>query len=188
MTLDPRYRAAVVLQDLDRGQGDLLGLADELGSLNAEVNAGDLRRAEAVLATQANVLDALFCDLTSRALAVKDLARMETFLRLGLKAQSQSRATISALAHLKAPRQVAYVQQANIGQAVQVNNAPRSAEAPEVRPNELLEQKHASDWLDAGTAGATVRGDTSLEAVAAVDRATNAGREGQSGPERLQRR
>ena len=56
-------------------------------------------------------------------------------MRLALKAQSQCRATIEALTNIKNPRPVAYVRQANIGQAVQVNNggAPAWSESATIR-------------------------------------------------------
>lgn len=45
---------------------------------------------------------------------------MDKFFRLALKAQNQIRATLQTLAELKAPKQVAFVKQANIGNQVQV--------------------------------------------------------------------
>ncbi len=43
-------------------------------------------------------------------------------MRLALKAQNQTRTTLQTLAELKAPKQIAFVRQANIGNQVQVNN------------------------------------------------------------------
>jgi len=70
---------------------------------------------------------------------------MEDKIRLALKVQAQLRATIQALADLKNPRPIAFVQQANIAHGPQqVNNAARPAGPSGAResanqPNELLE-------------------------------------------------
>jgi hypothetical protein len=74
------------------------------------------------------------------------------------------------LAELKHPRPVAYVQQANIGNAVQVNN--QSAAAAENPPNKLLE-KQRNEWMDRPTASAAVAVDQELETVGAVNGAAN---------------
>lgn len=65
-------------------------------------NSGNPTRAEDVLLVQTSLLDRLFAQLTGTA-----------------HAQNRPKRT---LAELKAPRQVAFVQQANIGNQVQVDN------------------------------------------------------------------
>ena len=84
---------------------------------------------------------------------------------LALRVQAQLWSIIETLADLKNPRPVAYVQQANIGNAVQVNNGIRSTEKT---PNELLEQQ-CNEWMDARAARETSCLDPQLEAVAAVN-------------------
>jgi hypothetical protein len=88
------------------------------------VQAGDLRDVEEMLICHTASLDAIFTELSRRALtnisANVDVA--ETYMRLALKAQAQCRATHQTIAEMKNPRPV-YVQQLN--QAVgpqQVNN------------------------------------------------------------------
>ncbi|MBK5537368.1 hypothetical protein JFV28_09150 [Pseudomonas sp. TH05] len=80
-------------------------------------------------------------------------------MRLALKAQSQSRATLQTLAELKAPKQIAFVKQANIGNQVQVNNGTqacltRTRKTKKVQ-NELLEVEHGErlDTRATSTAG-----------------------------------
>jgi hypothetical protein len=107
--------------------GDINGYIAELRHQAQEANAGDLSRSEAMLMSQATTLNALFHSLTGWALNhVKEggnPAYFETNVRLAFKAQSQSRATIETLAEIQNPRQVAFVQQANIaGGNQQVNN------------------------------------------------------------------
>lgn len=73
----------------------------------------------------------------------------ETYMHLGLKAQSQCRATLETLAKIKNPAPVTFVRQANVAHGPQqVNNAPQPAtgEASRAResetpPNELLAQQ-----------------------------------------------
>ncbi len=73
------------------------------------------------------------------------LEATETDLRLALKAQAQSRATVEALAEMKNPRAVAFVRQANIARQQQVNNGAPVAhghvgEGPQPA-NELLKTR-----------------------------------------------
>lgn len=94
---------------------------------------------------------------------------VDRFMRLGLKAQSECRTTLEALAKVKNSRAVAFVRQANIANDnQQVINEARAGEV-ENQPNELLEGTHVTR-LDAGAARKAVRGDSSLATVEAIDR------------------
>ena len=164
--------------------GDLhfMSLVDELQIYAQAAKKGDLGRTEGMLMVQAHTLDALFNELTRRAIANFDeyLNSGELYLRLALKAQSQGRSTIETLAEMKNPSQVAFVKQANIANGPQqVNNGARGeasrAENFENQPSKLLEQTDG-ERLDGGTPGATTGANTSLEAVGAVNGAENDGR------------
>lgn len=182
--LRPSIGAAIATQAV---YGKLIGdeylemgaLSDELVEQCSKVHNGDLKRMESMLVAQAHTLDALFNRLTHRAMAQQYLKQYECYMRLALKAQAQARATVGALAEIKNPRPVAFVQQANLGTNVQVNNGvsrPVRARAREgIAPSGLLE---ASDGerLDTGTASATGRGDPTLEAVDTQHRAEDRGR------------
>jgi hypothetical protein len=108
--------------------GDINGYIAELRHQAQAVSAGDLSRCEAMLMSQATTtLNALFHSLTGWALNhVKEggnAAYFEMCMRLGMKAQSQSGATIETLGEIKNPRQVAFVKQANTaGGNQQINN------------------------------------------------------------------
>ncbi|QZB00912.1 hypothetical protein K3369_02520 [Pseudomonas mandelii] len=97
-------------------------------------------------------------------------------MRMAFKAQNQCRATLQTLAELKAPKQIAFVKQANIGQNVQVNNDDNGAIKPtrtrksKKAQNELLETDHVQ-WMDTRATGATVGDDSELEAVGEQHRA-----------------
>src|SRR5262249_29876571 len=107
----------------------------ELGSLVAELqkqarlaNSGDLSRSEAILALQAQALAPIFNDLVRRAKAAEYLSQFEAYMRCGLKAQSQCRATLETLAAIKNPAPATFVRQANIAHGPQqVNNAPSTS-------------------------------------------------------------
>ena len=140
-------------------QARITEMVAELRQQSAAIHANDLSRPESMLIAQAHTLDGLFAKLASKALTVGDLDGMERYMRLALKAQSQSRATLQTLGELKAPKQVAFVQQANIGNHVQVNNEGSSsrsrASKHKITPNELLEVGHGErlDTRAAGSAG-----------------------------------
>jgi hypothetical protein len=138
---------------------------------------------EDMLLAQAHTLDGLFAALATRAAMGTTVAVIEIYLRLALKAQSQSRATLQTLGELKAPKQVAFVGQANIGHQVQVNNGTSgpstTPEANTPRPragenktaqNKLMEADH-EQRLDTRTTGTASGDDSTLETVAAQHRA-----------------
>lgn len=179
MIVDTRYRAADTLCALNGDSVDLRHVADELGAIAADVNSGDFRRPEAMLAIQANVLDGLFQSLATRATMSKDLNLADGFLRVALRAQRQCLATIGAIHAMRNPQRVTFVGQTNVAHGPQqVSIGLPVAAPPEIRPIEQLERQRGSEWLDTRAAGAASDGDPSVEAVGAVDRATNTSRQG----------
>jgi hypothetical protein len=107
----------------------------------------------------------------------------DRYLRLALKAQSQSRATVETLATVKNPP-VVFARQANInnGGQQQVNNeappkseqyAQERAHAGETasRPNELLEDRtHGSQTMDPRATTDAGRTNQGLEPLGAINR------------------
>lgn len=199
----PSINAASVIEAY---QGNILGkdfdlaeMVDCLRETTKEVNGGDLTRLEAMLVSQATALQTMFTSLARRAANQQQLKQFETFMALALKAQAQSRATVSALVDLKYPRQATFVKQANIAHGPQqVNNgaakpfttstrAPAHAREKTSAQTELLEQQHGErmDTGKTGTAGGT---DPHMETVEAVNRPTNTRREGQGRKQRGQGR
>ncbi len=90
-----------------------------------KVQSGDLSDAEAMLTAQAATLNCIFNEMARRAALNmgEHLNAADIYMRLALKAQSQCRTTIEALAEIKNPRPVAFVKQANISNGhQQVNN------------------------------------------------------------------
>lgn len=167
--------AAVVMGCTTFEDMDINDVVAELRRQTAAINQGDLTRAENMLLTQANSLEALFAKLASKALVQDRTDNMDRLLRLALKAQNQSRATLQTLAELKMPKQVAFVRQANIGNQVQVNNGtpaqPARTRKTKKEQNELLEVEHG-ERLDTRTQGAAGREDPRVAAMGEEHRST----------------
>ena len=189
MALLPSLNGACVIETY---QGNILGkeiginlIIDGLRETFKEVKSDDLHTMEAMLISQATALQTIFTSLARRAANQEQMRHYEAFLGLALKAQAQSRATISALVDLKYPRQATFVKQANIAHGPQqVNNGAIPAEsithAEENKPeqNKLLEVNHGQpgNRLDTRAAQAAGRADTAVEAVGKVNRANKSRR------------
>jgi len=110
---------------------------------------------------------------------VEHLGATDSYMRIALKAQSPSRATVETLAAIKNPP-VVFARQANInnGGQQQVNNgtapplatAHAHAEKSQFVPTELLEATDVQR-LDTRTANATGGDDQGLAPLGAVNRA-----------------
>jgi hypothetical protein len=170
--LKPSVLAAKSIKDYykDADQMNINALIEELLVQTKDVNNGDLHRPEAMLIAQAHTLDSLFHEMIKRfrLTSDKNFLVSEKYMRLALKAQSQCRTTLEALAEIKNPKP--YIQN-NKAQYQQVNNGitePRAHEKKLKTPNELLEDKtHEQEWLDTGTPETTSRNDKKLETLEA---------------------
>jgi len=164
-------------------QGNIMGKDVDIGELMTEmqtkfkeVNDGDLSTLEAMLVGQATALQTMFTSLTMKAANQEYLKNYQSFMVLALKAQAQSRATISALVDLKYPKQAAtFVKQANISNGhQQVNNGanPERSQAQahasagdfQTAPNKLLEANHGQR-LDIGAQAKTGRANQRVATV-----------------------
>lgn len=193
----PTVQAAATMQRIEPSL-EVNTLADELAAQVARVNAGDMKRPEAMLYTQAATLNELFNSLARRAqsnIGAGNLPAGETFLRLALKAQSQSRATLETLSVIKNPP-VVFAKQANFANGPQqVNNglpgatAPAHGEKQDSSPNKLLEDsRHEQQWLDTGAAGTTAQGDQVMAPMGQIQRAANTRGQGAQRSQRVERR
>ena len=192
-SLTPAVQGAITVKHF--GSNPLTGaslntLVTELSEHCNRSNSGDLAQSEAMLTAQSHSLDAIFNKLARMAsthlVNGGNVEIADTLLRLGMRAQSQCRATIEALAEIKNPSHVAFVKQANISSGPQqVNNgATARTENNRIPQNKLLEQVNG-ERLDFGTQGQTVGDYTRLEAVGAVHRASNDRRQSRSSQKRL---
>jgi hypothetical protein len=189
MALLPSVNGAAVIEAYQGNvmgkDTDMAGLIERLRDTFTEVKGGDLHNLEAMLLSQATALQTIFTSLARRASTQDRLPQYQTFLGLALKAQAQSRATISALVELKHPRQALFVKQANIAQGPQqVNNgnAPNGSTAQnasasasacahgkeiELEQNKLLEADHGQPRQRMDTR-ATQKAERSYQAVETV--------------------
>ena len=176
--------ASTALRFVQNDHGDL-SLTDMVKALHTQgeaINRGDLSAAERMLNSQAVALNAIFGELARRAALNMSahIGATETYMRLALKAQSQSRATVETLAAIKNPP-VVFARQANInnGGQQQVNNGaarnstPASAH-PGVSafgPNELLEDRaYGCPQLDIRATATAGRTNQNLESVGTFNR------------------
>ncbi|ANP44467.1 hypothetical protein [Candidatus Viadribacter manganicus] len=154
---------------------DVPGTLAELRRVATNTTAGDLSHAEAMLMNQAQALQSLFTRLIERGVVQESLPQYEAHMRLALKAQAQSRATLETLANVR-NGPVIYARQANVaaGAPMQVNNgAPAHTGARQIEnpPNQLLEP--SDDCLDDRTQSGAGACDPPMEAVGAKHRAKN---------------
>ncbi len=191
MALMPSINSAAVMESY---QGNVMGKDTDMNSMVmllkdtfTEVKGGDLYTLEAMLVGQATALQTIFTSLARRAQVQQSQRNLEAFLGLALKAQAQSRATISALVDLKYPRQATFVKQANIANGPQqVNNggaagadsdqyaqAHTHAEKSAPERNKLLEADHGQPGgrMDTRAAQAAERSHQTVETMATVHRA-----------------
>jgi hypothetical protein len=179
IALAPNHNAAAIVNAFTGdtfGETNPLVIAAELKRQCEDVQGGDMKRIEATLLSQAHSLDVMFASLARRASQQSDLRKLEAYMRLALRAQSQCRATLEALATIKNPA-IVIAKQANISHGhQQVNNGaevqPARTEQIETGPNRLLESDHGQR-LDTRATGAAGRGDQAVEAVEVVDRPEN---------------
>ncbi len=168
------YQGNVIGRDVDMNV-----LIKQLRDTFTEVKGGDLHTLEAMLISQATALQTIFTSLARRAQDQQYQKNLEAFLGLALKAQAQSRATISALVDLKFPRQATFVKQANIANGPQqVNNGSieqtdSHAEQLDTEQNKLLKGGYDTNTqrMDSRAAQTAERGYQAVETVAKVHRA-----------------
>lgn len=174
--LRPTMQAAATVKEYTQAFGDLdlHGLFLSLTEQTSTNSNGDPKLAGTMLTAQAHTLDAIFNYLARCAINAEYMDNLERYLKLGLRAQSQCRATWETLAAIKNPVGRAYVGQANFAHNQQINNATNSSRTRENQnpPNELLENtEHEPDkWLDNGAPQEAVEADKDLEAVGKVHR------------------
>lgn len=186
----------MLMQTFGKRSNGEVGITPAVKALRAavkDVHAGNMQGSETLLYSQAVALNAMFSELSLRS--VMNMGTFpqaaESYMRLALKAQSQSRNTLETLANIKNPP-VVFAKQANISNGPQqVNNGAvtdsqssthtlaQACGEMENKPTKLLEGvQHGGAVLDARTTGATTRSYQTLEAVGAVHRSQEQGRQG----------
>jgi len=156
--LNPLLHSSLTVRDYSPF-GEDADINDLVDAFEVQVNKiadGNLRNLEEMLLAQVHTLHTISNHLFRRAVMTEYSSCMEMFLKLGLKAQNQSKLTCEALANIKAPK--SYL--TNIGHNQQIN----------IRQSKLLE-KTDGERLDFGKAATPIRGNTTLETVGKQHRA-----------------
>jgi len=177
--IKPTFLAACTIREYGKSFGklDMSSLVESLSEQTDAAIKDDLERGEAMLVAQAHTLDAIFHVMARRAaINVGHYPdTVERYLKLALRAQSQSRATWDTLSTMKNPPMVGYVKQANIAHGhQQVNNTAMDEEGHSNRQekqklkNKQLEKKDG-ERLDNRATQTTVRDDKEVEAVGEID-------------------
>lgn len=152
------------------GETDLTETINVMKEKISKVNTGDMTELEATLTAQSVSLDAMFNELARRAMGSETMSKLEIYMRLSLKAQSQCARTIEVLNAMKNPP-VVYAKQANISHGhQQINNGSNetSTRTPAHtgktinRPNELLEANHGSKTMDTRATQTTISKDKAM--------------------------
>ncbi|MFZ4792289.1 MAG: hypothetical protein ACOYMW_15605 [Candidatus Competibacteraceae bacterium] len=160
----------------DKGFGvdlDMPSLIDQLRTQASAINSGEMKQVEAMLMNQAIALQSLFARLVEHGMRSELLNHLDTYLRLGLRAQAQCSRTLEALAEIKNPP-VVFAKTANIAHQQQVNNGVVSggfspARESEISPSKLLECL-PDERLDFGTPATASRADPQLATLEPVNR------------------
>lgn len=178
--ISPVTSAAIVSRDFTKGFFTELPLAESVSALKdkvALIQQGDLSDLEATLASQASTLHSIFCEMARRSAAHMggQIDSCERYMRLALKAQSQSRATLETLANIKNPPLV-IARQANFSAGhQQVNNGDSILAATEnvqSAPNKLLDANHGQR-LDTRTTSPAISADSNMAPVGKRNRPAN---------------
>lgn len=156
---------------------DILECRNEVVKRIRQVHDGNTVHVVGLLMAQALALNSIFTKLALKAASVDEpdgWRQMETYMRLSLKAQTQSRATMEAVLAAGNPP-VLFAQQANVAFGPQqVNNAENpglraTGDAdPHSERNELLETDDGT-WVDPGAKGLAGRSDSTVAPVAAFN-------------------
>ena len=152
---------------------DILECRHEVVRRAGQAHDGNTVHVVGLLMAQALALNSIFTKLAMQAAQVdeRDPRKLETYTRLALKAQSQSRATLEALVAVGNPP-VLFAQQANVAfgpQQVVNNGATLATNTPhpaqnQTAPNEqLVDSTHERTQMDTGATPATGREDPSME-------------------------
>jgi hypothetical protein len=153
VSIDPAANAMASIRLFNTGsfgEQHTTELYDALSERAKAAKEGDLSRYRAMLASQAEVLNSIFTEMSRRAALNMGeyLTATQLYMRLGLKAQAQCRATIEALEGLTSGRvqTVKHVHVNQGGQAVVADHFHQHTGGKE--NGQSSEQPHAT-----GTAG-----------------------------------
>lgn len=150
---------------------DIGALRTALEKTTTKVKAGDLSDLETMLVGQTHALHNMFMLMLGKMGSTNNIDHLEAYARIALKAQNQSRATVSTLNDLKNPQRATFIKQLNQANQMQVNNSENFLNSE----NELLEVQNG-ERLDSAATGKTSGIDSNMATVEAIDGCKNNGR------------
>ncbi len=163
-----------------RDQHDTKSTDNEIQRRIENVKNGDMSDIEATLVAQTITLDAIFHEMAYRASLNmgEHLQATETYMRMALKSQAQSRCTIEALNEMKNPKSITITKQANISDQQIVNNGTMNTGSTHAgenvkESNELLLSEVKHETVDSRTKTSPKRANTASKAVETINRRKN---------------
>lgn len=148
---------------------DIPALCDEIRARATEVAGGDTSRLEAMLFGQSEALQFLWVWLLEKAMVQEQSVHHDALMRLALRAQAQSRASIETLMLAKNPQTI-IARQANVTSGPQQinNNLDLSRARESLIPPTQLSRGANAVHPDSRASSDAGRDDSQLEAVAEV--------------------
>ena len=135
--LQPSMLSSAVMDAYKNGfQGEAINIAltqEILAKSIEQLQSGDFSKVDAMLLSQASALEMMFTSLARKATGYESLLGYQTVMKLALKAQNQSRATLHTLMQRHQPKQTAFIKQANIAHGHQQVNNQGNPTSPEKR-------------------------------------------------------
>ncbi len=150
---------------------DIGALRKALAKSADAVKAGDLSDLETMLVGQSHALHNMFMLMLGKMGSTNNIDHLEAYARIALKAQNQSRATVSTLNDLKNPQRATFIKQLNQANQMQVNNSENFLNTE----NELLDVQNG-ERLDSGATSKTSSFDSNMATVEKIDGRKNNGR------------
>jgi ribosomal protein L16 Arg81 hydroxylase len=150
---------------------DIGALRTALEKSTAKVKEGDLSDLETMLVGQTHALHNMFMLMLSKIGRTNNIEHLEAYARIALKAQNQSRTTVSTLNDLKNPQRATFIKQLNQANQMQVNNSENFLNTK----NELLDVQNG-ERLDSGATSKTSSLDSNMATVEKIDGRKNNGR------------
>ena len=150
----------------------VLKLFEQIESDLKEIRSGDFSLIEEHLYSQGIALQAMFHLMITNCMESKFLEGQAAYGKMALKAQSQSRQTLLALAEHRNPRKATFIKQQNNAVNQQVNNnspTKASVKKSEKTSNELLKETKY-EALDSRGTEETIRVNSKVEAVGVLHR------------------
>lgn len=168
--------AALAMGRLHSGL-DTCTLMEILSKSADKVQAGGLDEIEQMLITQAKALDFFFYQILGKLADAQGIKSIQAFTDIALRAQNQSRKTLSTLAEIKHPRRTTFINQQNNAVNQQVNNAQEVGNFQNHKKvaNELIDNEvvYGAKNLNVGATFTAIPSNTVSETVGAFNRTQN---------------